>query len=239
MDLCGKKNGASHDAAQDRDGAAWVWAGVDAKTRLILHVFPGDRTEESCRTFLKVLVCRLDGNKPLFTSDELASYATVLKELYHQTIEQERTGLPGRPKNPRVEVDTDLDYATVHKTREKGHVVKVEKKVVYGDSQRIAIRLEQSPSNTINTSYIERVNGILRQMDAHLRRKAPTFAKAMRYLTAKLHLVVAFYNFVRPHGTLSRNPDRTTTPRTPAMIAGLSDHLWTVEELLALARVPQ
>lgn len=234
MDLRGKKNSSSHDAAQDRDGAAWVWAGIDAKTRLILHVFAGDRTEESCRTFLKVVVRRLNENKPLFTSDELASYATVLKELYHQTIEEERTGRPGRPKNPRVEVDADLDYATVHKTREAGHVVKVQKKVVYGDAQRIAARMEQSPSKTINTSYIERVNGILRQMDAHLRRKAPTFAKATCYLKAKLYLIVAFYNFVRPHGTLSRNPDRTTTPRTPAMTAGLSDHLWTVEELMGL-----
>ena len=55
---------------------------------------------------------------------------------------------------------------------------------------------------------MERANGILRQLDAHLRRKSLTFAKAWRWFRAKLNLTVAYYNLIRPHGTLSRNPDR-------------------------------
>lgn len=178
------------------------------------------------------LASRLADGKPLFTSDELKVYAAVLKELYHEMVEPEPTGRPGRPRKPRAEVHKDLDYATVHKTREKGRVVKVEKRIVYGNEERIAKRLEDSPSQMVNTSYMERFNGTLRQLDAHLRRKALTFAKMRRFLEAKLCLVVAVYDFVRPHGTLSKNPNRSLTPRTPAMMAGLTDHPWDLEELL-------
>jgi len=48
-------------------------------------------------------------------------------------------------------------------------------------------------------------------------------------------LTVAWYNLVRPHTTLSRNPDRSMTPRTPAMAAGLLNHPWTLAEFIALA----
>lgn len=184
---------------------------------------------------LNGLKTRLAEGKPLFTSDELAHYATMLFELYHHEVAQPTTGAPGRPRKPVKIVDNDLDYATVHKTREKGHVVQVDKKVIYGDADRIAARLVGSPSHTINTSFIERFNGLLRQMDAHLRRKGQTFARALRYLKAKLAFAIAWYNFARPHGTLSRNPDRTTSPRTPAMLAGLAAHPWSIPELLSLA----
>ena len=192
----------------------------------------GDRTEGSGREFLQRLVNRLNENKPLFTSDELRSYKTLLEEMYHDEIPEQKTGKPGRPRNAKSVIHEDLDYVTVHKTREKGRVVQVEKKIVFGDAERITKRLDDSPSKTINTSYVERVNGILRQMDAHLRRKSNTFAKSFRYLKAKLYLVVAYYNFGRSHGTLSKNPDHTTTPRTPAMIAGITDHLWSLDELI-------
>jgi len=181
---------------------------------------------------METMISRLDENKPLFTSDELRSYATLLKEMYHETSQRKKTGKRGRPRNAEDVIHEDLDYATVHKTREKGRVVKIERKVVFGNAERITKRLEDSPSTTINTSYIERMNGILRQIDAHLRRKSMTFAKSIRYLKAKLYLVVAYYNFGRPHGTLSKNPDRSTTPRTPAMVAGITDHLWSVDELM-------
>ena len=147
-------------------------------------------------------------------------------------VMDEPTGKRGRPRNPQIIPHVDLDYATVHKTREKGRMVKVERKIVYGDAERINVRLEDSPSHIINTSYMERMNGILRQMDAHLKRKALTFAKSLKYFIAKLSLVIAVYNFVRPHDTLSKNTDHSTTPRTPAMIAGITYYPWSFVELL-------
>jgi hypothetical protein len=67
--------------------------------------------------------------------------------------------------------------------------------------------------------------GTLRQMDANLRRKSLTFAKEMEYFGAKVSLSVYFYNFIRPHNTLSK----TRTPRTPALYAKITHCVWDVK----------
>lgn len=79
-------------------------------------------------------------------------------ELLQQLIPAEPTGKPGRPRNPHKEIDADLDYATVHKTRQGGKVIKVERDVVHGSEPRILERLKNSPSRVINTAYVERSN---------------------------------------------------------------------------------
>ena len=65
--------------------------------------------------------------------------------LFHTVVQPEPTGSPGRPRSPEKLIDASLDYATVHKTRENGRVVKVEKNVVFGSEGRIKMRLEDSP----------------------------------------------------------------------------------------------
>jgi hypothetical protein len=181
---------------------------------------------------LKDLVDRLEG-KPLFVSDELPHYGTVLAELFHELVPSVPTGKPGRPPKPKRVVDEDLDYATVHKTRQGARIVNVECKVVHGSMQRICQRLADSPSQTINTAYVERSNLDWRLWDAHLARKAPTAAHSMRWLRAKFAICVASYDFIRPHETLSRREDRTFHATTPAMAAELTDHPWTYDELLS------
>jgi hypothetical protein len=165
---------------------------------------------------------------PLFTSDELVHYKTVLGEIYSEEIPVESTGKRGRPRNPERKIDARLDYATVHKTRENGKVVKVERRIVYGEEKRIDEKIRISPGKKINTSYIERVNGTLRQTDSHLRRKSLTFAKEMPYFKARVALIVLVYNCIKIHITLSKNPDKTFTPRTPALAAKLIEKNWTV-----------
>ena len=181
---------------------------------------------------LKDLTDRLNV-KPLFVSDELPHYGTVLGELFHELVPPVPTGKPGRPRNPERIIDADLDYATVHKTRQNGHVVKVERKIVQGSERRVLKRLEGSPSQTINTAYVERSNLDWRLWDAHLARKSPTAARSIRWLKAKFAICVACYNMIRPHETLSRGKDRIFRPKTPAMAAGVTDHRWTFSELLA------
>jgi hypothetical protein len=187
---------------------------------------------DDARKFLKDLVGRLKG-KPLFVSDELPHYATVLAELFHELIAPEPTGKRGRPRSPVRVVDKDLDYATVHKTRKGARVVKVERKVVHGSQERIEARLVNSPSRTVNTAYIERSNLDWRLWDAHLARKAPTAARSQRWLTAKFAICVACYDFIRPHESLSRGADRVFRATTPAMAAKITNHPWTFGELLA------
>ena len=192
----------------------------------------GDRTLENARCLLKKLTSSVS-NMPLFVSDELPHYADGLKELFHTVVQPEPTGLPGRPRSPEKVIDDSLDYAIVHKTRENGRVVKVEKNVVYGSEERIKARLQDSPSNTINTAFVERINLDWRLWDAHLVRKSITFAKSVRWLKAKFAICVAFYDFIRPHETLSRGKDRKFRPKTPAMAAGITNHQWTTRELLS------
>ncbi|WP_139164130.1 hypothetical protein [Desulfoluna spongiiphila] len=187
---------------------------------------------------LKDLTDRLI-EKPLFVSDELSHYRTVLGELFHKLVPQAPTGKPGRPKNPEQVIDADLDYATVHKTRQGAKVVKVERKVGYGCDRSILTRLSNSPSHTINTAYIERSNLDWRLWDAHLTRKAPTVARSMRWLKAKFAICVACYNLIRPHETLGRGKDRIFRPKTPAMAANVTDHKWTFIELLTRPAICQ
>jgi hypothetical protein len=187
---------------------------------------------DDARQMLKDLTARYQA-KPLFVSDELPHYGTVLGELFHTLMPPIPTGKPGRPRNPERVIDADLDYATVHKTRQGAQVIKVECKVVHGSEQRVLDRLAKSPSLTINTAYIERSNLDWRLWDAHLARKAPTVARSIHWLKAKFAICVACYNLIRPHETLSRGKDRIFRPKTPAMAANVADHMWTFPELLA------
>ncbi len=181
--------------------------------------------------FLNDLVSRIE-ELPLFVSDELPHYADGLKEIFHKIIQTEPTGRPGRPRKPQKVVSDELDYAVVHKTREKGRVVKVEKRIVFGSNVRINKRIKQLPGKTINTSYVERSNLNWRIWDAHLARKSLLFAKSFSWLRAKFSICVAFYNLIRPHESLSRREDKTFFPTTPAMVAGVTNHIWTIKELL-------
>jgi hypothetical protein len=192
----------------------------------------GGRELEDARQMLGDLASRTP-SKPLFVSDELPHYGTVLGELFHKLVPAVATGKPGRPPNPKRVVDADLDYATVHKTRQGARIVMVERHVIYGSEQHILDRLAGSPSSTINTAYIERSNLDWRLWDAHLARKAPTVARSMRWLKAKFAICVACYDLIRPHETLSRGEDRIFRPKTPAMQANVVDHQWTFAELLA------
>ena len=198
---------------------------------MLVSFLIGDRSLEDAHCFLKDLVSKIIG-LPLFVSDELPHYADGLKELFHEYMEYEPTGLRGRPRNPEKVVNTDLDYATVHKTRDKGRIVKVETKIVFGSKERIENRIKQLPGKTINTSYVERSNLNWRIWDAHLTRKSLTFAKNYKWLKAKFSICIAFYNFIRSHETLSRSEDRTFKPKTPAMAARVTNHQWSIKELL-------
>lgn len=232
MDICKKKEcSGSQEDLEQQYGQTWIWTAIDAPTRLLVTFWIGGRELDDARRLLKDLKSRLQG-KPLFVSDELPHYGTVLTELFHKIIPVTPTGKRGRPRNAEKVVDADLDYATVHKTREGGRVTRVECKVVHGNKERIGARLADSPSCTINTSYIERSNLDWRLWDAHLARKAPTVARSIRWLRAKFAICVACYNFIRPHESLSRGKDRVFRAMTPAMAAKVTDHQWTFNELL-------
>lgn len=231
MDICKKKKAVSEEELKKEFGRKWIWTAIDASTKLLACFVIGDRTLEDARCFLKKLTLQT-GKSPLFVSDELPHYADGLLELFHELATPEPTGLPGRPKKPEKIVDTDLNYATVHKTRDNGRIVKVEQNIIYGSKDSVEEKLKESSSDTINTSFVERTNLNWRLWDAHLVRKSIAFAKSIKWLTAKFSICATFYNFLRPHETLSRGTDRKFKATTPAMAANITDHVWTVQEIL-------
>jgi hypothetical protein len=136
MDLCKKKKALSDEDFEKSYGRHWIWAALDPESKLLINFFVGQRTLDACRLFIKDLVSRIK-TKPLFTSDELPHYQTALLENFSHLETQPKTGQRGRPKNPKVIVDPELIYATVHKTRDNGKVVKVERNVIFGDPKLI------------------------------------------------------------------------------------------------------
>jgi len=88
----------------------------------------------------------------------------------------------------------------------------------------------------INTAYIERLNATFRAHLAPLTRRGRAIARTEAALTAGMWLVGTAYNFCWPHDSLRQlAPDHATRKwllRTPAMAAGLTDHCWSLDELL-------
>ena len=103
---------------------------------MIISFFVGQRTLEDCDLFMKDLIARIR-TKPLFTSDELPHYQAALAKHFSHLEDQPKTGKRGRPRKPKIVIDPELKYTTVHKTRDNGRVVKVERKEIFGDPKVI------------------------------------------------------------------------------------------------------
>jgi len=138
-----------------------------------------------------------------------------------------RTGRPGRPAGPRVEPPAGLNYATVHKTRENGRAVAVESRPVFGPLP-----------DGVQTSYVERHSGTDRGRNARKARKAYRFSKEWTMHEAVSTFVHYSYNFCWPVRTLRQKDGAGRwQPRTPAMVAGLSDRVWSLTDWLSLPTV--
>jgi hypothetical protein len=145
-----------------------------------------------------------------------------------------KTGKRGRPKKARVVIDPELQYATVHKTRDNGKVVKIERNVIFGAPKLINHLIEASAtSKTINTSFIERANLTLRNHNRKFTRKTLCFAKEKEALKAQTNIVIAYYNFSKPHRSLIlTSPNGKRIKRTPGMAANLIKRIWPIGEIL-------
>jgi len=222
-------------------GTTWIWRAFAPEFRLRLASLVGNRNLYNARRLLRKIQRCLDGSLPLFTSDSLPHYADVLLELFGQWQKDEPTGLPGRPCKPKRVPSSDLCYAQVHKERQGGRVVKVTRSIIFGkrrtvEGQAASLRREDGTEGQINTAYIERDNLTLRQELRRLTRKTLGFSKNRRELQHALDFIDAHDNFVKPHSSLRlkapSGADRLWMRRTPAMAAGISNHIWTLQELL-------
>ena len=234
------------DGGDARKGDNWDHVAFDPEHRLVLSAVPGKRTAERVGELVADVKKRLGGGggehgrvPRLVTTDEYAPYKQAVLDAWGVDVTPPRTGKPGRPKKPRREPHPDLCYATVHKTREKGRVVAVTTALVFGTAAMLAAALAASACSThVNTSFVERHNGTDRNRNARKVRKTYCFSKDWDTHEAVGYFTMYGYNFCWPVRTLAaKREDGTKAPRTPAMAAGLADHVWTLAEWLAFPAI--
>lgn len=220
---------------------------MDAEHRLVLGVVSGKRSATRILTLLQQVKTQMGGRTPrLVSSDEFSSYETVLKQVWPRCI-------TGRRRDPRctrrirlcdvpTEPDPALNYATVCKQRKDGRVVSVTTNVVFGTQRSVADALRQSKaSRTINTSFLERHNGTDRHRNARKARRTYRFSKQWLVHDAVGRFTYYTYNFCWCVRTLAqrinqRGKRKNQTKwkrRTPAMAAGLTDQVWTLDQWLS------
>ena len=228
-----EKNCDDDNPADERRGDNWDHVGYDAEHKLVLQVENGKRTKENTKEVVKNTAKRLGGKIPrLITSDGYKVYEEAILETFGEKQEPERTGKPGRPKKATYIPPPDLVYATVDKTRKNGRVVKIDFRTVFGTDEQVAVALEGSTvSRTVNTAFIERQNGTDRNRCSRKVRKSYGFSKDWDVHRAATCLTMYSYNFCWAVRTL-RRPDGKAGMCTPAMSAGLTDHVWTMKEWL-------
>jgi hypothetical protein len=188
------------------------------ESRLLLEVVVGPRTQDSATKLVEGAAGRLSpGCWPLWSSDGWESYVISLTLVFAVLIHFIRPKRRGRAKQPEVVPDPRLRYGQVVKRREGRRLISVIRRVVFGAEEAI-------PLTQISTSLLERLNGTIRQHVAPLHRKTRSFAKRRTALDTQVQFFKSYYNLCREHGALKG--------QTPAQAAGLTDHRWTLREVL-------
>jgi IS1 family transposase len=195
-------------------GRVWFRGRVDLDgNRRRLQAGPlwliGKRDRRDCYTFLSDLRSRLQPGRIQITTDGLASYLKVIEPLFGA----DRT-----------------DYAQLIKSYES-----TQEEIRYSPAVHTATEIriiigDPDPAH-ISTSYVERQNLTMRMGMRRFTRLTNGFSKKVENHAHAVSLHFMHYNFGRPHQTLTKQYGK---PTTPAMAAGVADHVWSVWEIAGL-----
>lgn len=187
-------------------GDIWTFVALDAGTKLVPSWLVGRRDAGCAYAFMADLKSRL-ANRVQITTDGHKVYLWAVEDAF------------GR----------DVDYATLVKIYGK----EIESEKRYSPAKCMGAKphiVQGNPDpKSISTSFVERQNLTMRMNMRRFTRLTNGFSKKVENHILALALYFMHYNFVRPHKTLA-NP----YPRTPAMAAEVSDHFWTIEEIVKL-----
>jgi IS1 family transposase len=187
-------------------GDVWTFTAIDADSKLIISWLIGLRNADYASIFLSDLKSRL-ANRVQMTTDGHRMYLVAVENAF----------------------GSDVDYAQLVKLY--GEDPESEKR--YSPPKCVAtedIVIQGNPDpSKISTSYVERSNLTMRMMMRRFTRLTNAFSKKLEYLEYDVALHFMYYNFARPHKTLA-NP----YPRTPAMEAGVTNRIWTIEDIVRL-----
>ena len=206
-------------------GIVWMALAMMVKTRLWLG---GEVSEQRDMPLIRRLIERVKrcaARRPLLVcTDGLVSYIRAIRETFREPV---HTGQGGRP---RLRPWRNILIAQVIKRYERRRVVETERRLVDGTPARVeTLRRRSQGDGVINTAYIERLNATFRARLASLTRRGRALARHTLTLQHGMYLIGTVYNFCTPHGSLAHAGRGTT----PAMAAGITDHCWTVQELLS------
>ncbi|MDP9234154.1 MAG: DDE-type integrase/transposase/recombinase [Actinomycetota bacterium] len=185
-------------------GDVWTWTAIDADTKLIPSWLVADRSGEAAEMFVRDLASRL-AQRVQITTDGHRAYLEAVEAAF----------------------GADVDYAQLIKV----YGANPEAETRYSPSECIGtetqVRTGDPDPAHISTSYVERQNLTMRMSMRRFTRLTNGFSKKVENLAAAVSLHFMWYNFGRPHSSLGRNT-------TPAMAAGVTDHVWTPEEIAGL-----
>jgi len=190
-------------------GDVWTWVALDADTKLVPCWHVGWRNASDAHVFMTSLADRLI-NRVQLTTDGNSVYLDAVWDAF----------------------EGDVDYA---------QLVKIYGQDPSGEKRYSPAKVLGTTRNGVNgkpvskdisTSHVERQNLTMRMSMRRFTRLTNAFSKKVDNHISALALYFMHYNFVRTHQTLA-NP----YPRTPAMVAGVTDHIWTVEEIVKLIGV--
>ena len=188
------------------------------------------------RLLLQVRACAQAVRAILVATDGWAAYPNSIKHAFREKVKV----TVGRGRT-QLHVWKELCIVTIIKRTEKHHVVEVTRELAWGTEAQATALLKRSVGGSVwNTAFIERLNGTFRERLAVLTRKCRHSAVRLQSLETGMYLIGCTYNFCWPHQQLSRSADEgeSSTPQTPAMAAKLTDHIWSMRELLLYQVAP-
>jgi IS1 family transposase len=200
------KNVPAEHQGQFGWGDVWTWTAIDADTKLVPAWLVADRSSASAIALMDDLRGRL-ANRVQLTTDGHRAYLEAIEGAF----------------------GSNIDYAPIIKLY--GNDPEPEKR--YSPAKCLGVEVHRISGNPhladVSTSYVERQNLMMRMGMKRFTRLTNAFSRKVENLAAAVSLHFMYYNFARPHKTLA-NP----YPRTPAMAAGVADHVWRIEEIVAL-----
>lgn len=222
-------------------GSVYSLTAIKSDTRMFLFHHEGKRSvEDAVKLFGEIEKMRNASSPiPIFISDDWDAFEEGLVNVYGQIELPQYKGI-GRKPLPKLMPVKDLKYIKVYKKRVKGHVISTVSRIVFGDQDEILEMLGTCSEDYIGTSYIERINLTIRTSLARFIRRGVNFSKTMKMHQRSLDLFQAWYNFIKPHDSQKVKVDsqnRKWLQRTPAMAEKITDHVWTLKELLTF-RIP-
>lgn len=208
-------------------GVCWVAMALCVPSRLWLGAEESPRRDTSLARALlaRVKAAALPG-PILFVTDGWSAYKAAAERAFRTPV---RTRPQGRPK---LVAWAGRVLGQVVKRRERRRVISVERRLLEGTEADLSECLSRWGGRLLNTAYIERLNATFRSRLFALVRRTRALARQQDLLHAGVYLIGSAYNFCTVHQSLSKDQ-----PRTPAMAAGITDHCWSVRDLLEY-RVP-